>query len=43
MLSKSRGDFAYTIIDVAGAGADDLAKKYHLVGVPPHPVRADSL
>ena len=24
MLSKSRGDYAYTIIDVAGAGADDL-------------------
>ena len=33
MLSKSRGDYAYTIIDVAGAGADDLAKIAAVDGV----------
>ena len=33
MLSKSRGDYAYTIIDVASAGADDLAKIAAVDGV----------
>ena len=33
MLSKSRGDYAYTIIDVAGAGADELAKIAAVDGV----------
>ena len=33
MLSKSRGDYAYTIIDVAGSGADDLAKIAAVDGV----------
>ncbi len=33
MLSKSRGDYAYTIIDVAGAGADDADKIAAVDGV----------